>query len=211
MQHDGSMKLFIQKLINKEESNNVLVQNSVILYKYSGLRNFFINTGVFIVVNDNLFKIHKTYINYFMDKSSMSLEMLEKVLEKEQEQGKIAEKFVLEYERKRLKDKSNKIKIISNENTLAGYDIISYKSERDNTTIYIEVKSYSKNRIFITRNEINKAKEYGEFYYVYIVDMKKIENIDYEPRIIQNPYKNIILNDSYKINTELISIEIEEI
>lgn len=211
MQQDGSMKLFVQRLINEKQSNNVFVSNSVILYKYSGLRNFFINSGVFIVINDNLFKIHKAYINYFMYKLSMSLKMLEKVLEKEQEQGKIAEKFVLEYERKRLKDKSNKIKIVSNENTLAGYDIISYKSERDNTTIYIEVKSYSRDRIFITSNEIDKAKEYGEFYYIYIVDMKKIENITYKPRIIQNPYKNIILNDSYKKKIELISIEIEEI
>lgn len=210
MQQDGSIKLFIQKLINEEQNNNVFVSNSTILYKYSGLRNFFINTGVFIVVNDNLFKIHKTYINYFVDESSMSLEMLEKILENEKEQGKIAEKFVLEYERKRLKDKSNKIKIISNENTLAGYDIISYKSKRDNTSIYIEVKSYSKNRIFITSNEIEKAKEYGELYYIYMVNMKNIENVTYEPRIVQNPYKNIILNDNYKKKIELISIEIEE-
>lgn len=210
MKQDGSMKLFVQKFINEEQSNNVFVSNSTILYKYSGLRNFFINTGVFIVVNDNLFKIYKTYIKYFVNRTSMSIEMLEKILENEKKQGEIAEKFVLDYERKRLKDKSNKIKIISNKNTLAGYDIISYKSKGDTTSIYIEVKSYSGNRIFITSNEIEKAKEYGELYYIYMVNIKEIENIAYEPRIIQNPYKNIILSDKYKKKTELISIEIEE-
>ena len=97
MKQDGSMKLFVQKFINEEQSNNVFVSNSTILYKYSGLRNFFINTGVFIVVNDNLFKIYKTYIKYFVNRTSMSIEMLEKILENEKKQGEIAEKFVLDY------------------------------------------------------------------------------------------------------------------
>jgi len=94
--------------------------------------------------------------------------------------------FLTENERM---DLAKRVKLISKEDTYAGYDILSY--ELDGTKKYIEVKSTSCSpsniaSFLITINEYNKAKEI-ENYNLYVVFKVKSKN----PKIwkIKNPFQ----------------------
>jgi hypothetical protein len=91
-------------------------------------------------------------------------------------------------ENKRM-DLAERVKLISKEDTSAGYDILSY--ELDGSKKYIEVKSTSSSpsniaNFLITINEYNKAKEINN-YNLYIVFNTKSKN----PKIwiIKNPFQ----------------------
>ena len=85
--------------------------------------------------------------------------------------------------------------------TNAGFDIESF-TEIDDTNVvkrFIEVKAVLKNsvRFYWSRNEIEKSKELGESYWLYLVPYtsKQVfdtENIDK----ICNPYKNVFLGQN---------------
>lgn len=115
--------------------------------------------------------------------------------------GQIAEKFVLKYEKDRLKkrfpDKANRVKQISDDWANKGYDIESFNGEGDDILPdrFIEVKGSSgkKFNIFWSQNEIKKAKEFGDEYWIYFVseinvDTEKCPNY---PEMIQNPFERI--------------------
>ena len=53
-----------------------------------------------------------------------------------------------------------------------GYDILSYKSEKNYKNIMIEVKSSSTNnlRFFLTSNEYDKCQKFKDNYYIYLID-----------------------------------------
>lgn len=130
-----------------------------------------------------------------------SLEQLKKQLEQQEIQGETAELFVMDYEKKRLttSEKRNNIKRISEIDVSAGYDILSYENEfSPDYDRFIEVKSYSGNPHFYwSKNEIETAELYEEKYYIYLIDILKIDSPDYIPTIIRNPAKNIWKNDSW--------------
>lgn len=134
-------------------------------------------------------------------KVGRSLEKLKKQLEKQEEQGERAEQFVLEYEANRLvgHPRLDKIKQISVIDVTAGYDILSFEdvtSEKHNR--FIEVKSYVGNPHFYwSQNEIEKAKLYEDKYFIYLIDATKVDNPEYEPRIIQNPVANVLESDAW--------------
>jgi len=146
--------------------------NSDIKIKYVALRNLMYEIEVLESSNKslNLIKINNRYLQYFQKNKSMTLSELEKILELEKKQGAIAEQFVLKYEQNRLKDFSDNIKIISSENTSAGYDIVSYESQTNTEKIFIEVKSYAnERRIYLTRNEMTVASCLENQYYLYLI------------------------------------------
>lgn len=130
-----------------------------------------------------------------------TIEQLEKELKQQKEQGEIAERFVMEFERRRISvtEKANKIKQISNIDVSAGYDILSFNDESSNDyDRCIEVKSFRDNEHFYwSENEIETAKLIGEEYYIYLVDVTQIDNKDYKPVIINNPALNILNNDGW--------------
>lgn len=125
----------------------------------------------------------------------------EEELRKQQEQqrinGKKAEEFVLKFEQSRLNGKEG-IQWIAPDDTGAGYDILSFQEENsENNDRYIEVKSYSDDRprFFWTKNQIDVAEKYPKKYFIYLVNINKLDNSDYEPTIISNPVKNILGNN----------------
>lgn len=134
-------------------------------------------------------------------RTKKSLEQLKKQLELQEIQGERAELFVMDYEKKRLSafEKQKGIKRISEIDVSAGYDILSYENEC--SLVYdrfVEVKSYSGNPHFYwSKNEIETAELYEDKYYIYLVDILKINSPDYNPMIIRNPAKNIWKNDSW--------------
>ena len=131
----------------------------------------------------------------------MSLEKLKRQLESQELQGECAEQFVISYEMKRLAGHPNlsKIKQISVIDVTAGYDILSYNSiESEKMDRFIEVKSYfQKLHFYWSQNEIEKAKLYEDKYFIYLVDMSKVDDPEYEPQIIENPGTNILESDSW--------------
>lgn len=143
---------------------------------------------------------------------------LDKFLEKKVEEvirGSIAEYYVLEYERRRLKyqmarDNVNKIKLVSLENVYAGYDIASFNSEESKEfDRFIEVKSsqYSKVHFFISKNEIKRAEQEKNKYWIYYVKMEGRKPI--KLRLFRNPIDTIIRNEK-EYNIESSQLEVTE-
>jgi len=127
-------------------------------------------------------------------------------LEKQRKQGMIAEKWVLEYEKKRITklELIEKIKMISDIDVQAGYDIISFNDK--NSTHYdrcIEVKSYRGGLHFYwSRNESEIALLKGDKYFLYLIDFDKISMPNYQPIIIQNPKKFLHEDNGWIVETQ---------
>ena len=143
---------------------------------------------------------------------------LDKFLEKKIEdaiRGSIAEYYVLDYEKnrlkiKQLKENSDKITLVSLQNVYAGYDIASFDSnESIDFDRFIEVKSSQSRRIhfFISRNEINKAKQEKDKYWIYYVEMQGRKPV--KLKRFQNPIETIIKNEK-EYNVEYSQLEITQ-
>lgn len=207
-----------KKLHNFINSNNLIfnktvyIKNSLIKLQFSPIRNLLINLEVF--EKDNLiynqFVINKQFLKWFIynvipliENSNINDNSIEDFKKQQQRQEKLgieAEKFILNYEKlKRRKNPNyNNIQIISEIDVKAGYDIKSYKYD---TSIildkFIEVKSY-KGEIpyfYWSINEIKVAKQEKDNYFLYLVNRDEINNHNYQPTIIQNPYKNVFQNN----------------
>ena len=141
----------------------------------------------------------------------MSLKQLQARLEADAIAGAKAESFVLKYERRRICNPvlQRQIKQISEIDVCAGYDIISY--ENDKSTFYdrfIEVKAIpQKPSFFWSRNELEIAKLHGEKYFLYLVDLSKIENAEYCPQIISNPVQSIMKSPDWIVEPESYHVQ----
>lgn len=201
-----------------KEKNLVVVKNNLIHISFSAFRNLFVEIGLFVKDSlvENQFLISNEQVEWFKkdiipliderEFNTMSLNDLEILQQKQKELGYEAELFVLEYEKKMRINHPNysSIKIISELNVNAGYDILSYQTD---TSIlidkFIEVKSFSgKESFFWSRNEIDIAKLKEDEYFLYLVDRSKMNCENYIPTIIQNPYKTVLNNDNWKKRIE---------
>ena len=134
----------------------------------------------------------------------LTLEALKRRLADNEIKGEQAEKFVLEFEQKRLNvPLCKKVKQISPIDVSAGYDIISFNSkcslEYDR---FIEVKATEGERFYWSKNEYEIAKLKGDNYYLYLVDLSKINCKDYAPTIIKNPAVSIMQSEEWLIETQ---------
>lgn len=129
---------------------------------------------------------------------------LDKALQAERKLGIQAEETILQFEIRRLASLGNKIEAklvrrISQLNTQAGYDIDSFNAKSDSLQYdrFIEVKAVSPfdYKFNWTKNEIEKAKLYGEKYYLYLLPVIGENKFDL-PRlkIIKNPYIRVYKN-----------------
>ncbi len=132
----------------------------------------------------------------------MSIEALKKQLEKQELQGELAELFVLNFEKNRFGNVTsinNRIKRISVIDVSAGYDIVSFEDMASSKyNRFIEVKSYiGKPHFYWSKNEIDIAMLYDDKYYLYLVDVEKIEHPNYSPLIIRNPAKHVLQSSDW--------------
>lgn len=136
------------------------------------------------------------------NKRKQSQTDIDKSLLTQKKIGQIAEKYVLKYEKDRLTkdgftDKANRVEQISDDWANKGFDIESFNGEGDDILPdrFIEVKGTSRKKfsIFWSENEIQKAKELGDEYWIYFVSEINVETGDCpnEPVRIQNPYERI--------------------
>lgn len=195
----------------------ILIRNSAFLFKYSNFKQLLLDFHFLSVHPDSRVKeliINVQYEEIFekeilknVRNKEIRKEQLKKSIEQMEIDGEDAEIFVLNYERKRLKGKKDVIKI-SNYNVSAGYDILSYSNLKSKISDrFIEVKSYSGEvHFFLTRNEISTSLVKRKSYFLYLVDRTKMNEKDYTPLIIQNPYEVVIksnqwmkISESYEI------------
>jgi hypothetical protein len=120
----------------------------------------------------------------------LSPQQFEEIKRRCEDNGQLGEKFVLDYERKRLRragapNLADQVRWISRESVNAGYDILSF--EVDGTNRYIEVKSTQGvgRTIDITKLEWLTAVRENEKYYIY-----RVVNVRSKKPSLQQALKN---------------------
>lgn len=229
-------QLFLDKVISEvfepsmikydEYGDCFYVDPSSIPIKYSWLRNALITLGFFEFVHQSgLLLISNTYFSFFSnnvlgrlkefnpstsESTPITFEEFSDLQNLKDLFGRQAEEFVLNFEKNRLilHPRLDKVKIISNIDVGAGYDIVSYMaSNSEILDRLIEVKSFSGAcHFFWTRNEIEKAKSNKQKYFLYLVDRKFIDLANYKPIIICNPFDEIFNNSSWLMEPEIWSV-----
>ncbi len=158
--------------------------------RLAGLQMLMEQAGEFEKMGNRLyFNNISNYNGLINSERKMSLEELYGQLQRNEELGEEAEKFVIMYEKQKLRNIGiNKDPIqVSIIDVLAGYDIASYISDSDKPNKYIEVKSCDEKYSFhISRNEIEKAREKRDAYYLYLYIRTQKRVVE-----VQNPYFTI--------------------
>jgi len=121
-------------------------------------------------------------------------------LERKRVTGLKGEEFVVEYEKKQLLKLNlttfaDKVKRISNENVANGYDVISFTPEGKEKFIEVKTTTTSKFEFEISSNELKKAKQICENYFLYFIREFKIDANDNEILI----YKFSDFENSFEI------------
>lgn len=190
--------------------------------RFSNIRNLLIELE-FIIYNpgENNYEISENYVPLFVDviqDHSIHPEILKKILEEREKIGKQAELAVIEFEESRLSSYENLISAIvhkSLEDSAAGYDIKSF-TLNENSEIserFIEVKAISsfETKFYLTRNELEKSKEYGLDYFLYLVPVVGRNKFDLANlKIIQDPSNKIFDSKNWEIECELFSVKRKE-
>ena len=187
-------------------------KNEFLPLSLSCVRNVLISQGFLIPLRDiqgTHFYIAPTYdalvAKHCKEKrKQLSLEQLKKQLEKNEHTGEKAEYFVLKYEKKRLgMPLCDKVRRISEIDVTAGYDIVSFDSNQSQEpNRFIEVKAVSNAGFYWSRNEYEIAKLKGDTYYLYLIDLTKINQPDYLPQIIKNPAVSVMESEDWFIETQ---------
>lgn len=140
------------------------------------------------------------------DRPLVSIEELQKRLQRNAENGRLAEEFAVRYEVRRLLsigiEKSPQR--ISDIDVTAGYDIVSY--EDGSSEIYdrfIEVKAISRDcGFFWSKNELEAAEIKREKYYLYLIDLSSINDPSYDPIIIPDPANRIMTSPNWLVEPQ---------
>jgi len=181
-------------------------------------RNFLMTLGLIECdKNNELYFINDKclpLIKPLLSPRHFNLKQLEERISSNEEIGDLAEDAVVKYEIKKL-DKhfpfpEKLVEKISADKVSAGYDIESHLIENkdDLIPIKIEVKAVSLKdyRFYWSKNEMKAAKIYGDRYYIYLVPCIGNNELDMENlKIVQDPHKHIIENDSWSCEVESAS------
>lgn len=197
--------------------NHIQIDRGAFQFRYANFRHLLLSFSFIQEHPDSAirkFIIHQKYRKLFdasllpeIKKRKMGIGQLEKMLAQKQIYGKEAEEYVLEYERKRLDGHPNfpAIQIISPYDVGAGYDIISFESHESRShDRFIEVKSYAgQPKFHWSRNELEKARQLKDQYFLYLVNRVEMKGVDYEPLKIRNPYEAVLQReDSWEKRVE---------
>ncbi len=181
------------------------------------LRNLLITLSALREMCDGSLLVVDMFEKWFAEaqawrRRKMSLETLKNRLKQEEEQGTLAEEFVVRYEKMRLKGTGVErfVKRISEIDVAAGYDIVSYSNGIVNAyDRFIEVKSFNGTPHFYwSKNEMERAGVLGLKYFLYIVDVSKIDVVGYTPIIVCNPMDNLAKSGEWLLqpNTYLVQM-----
>lgn len=192
-------------------------KNELFPLSLSGVRNILISQGFLIPSRDTQgvrFYISPTYDALVAKhckarRRQISLDQLKKQLENNDFAGEKAELFVLEYEKNRLgQPLCEKVRRISEIDVTAGYDIVSFDSSQSREPDrFVEVKAVSSAGFYWSRSEYEIAKLKGDTYYLYLVELSRINQQDYAPQIIQNPAVNVMEAEEWFVEAQNFFIQ----
>ena len=162
--------------------------------------------------------VFSKYLTLQIQKRKIAYSELEQQHKNNKEVGDIAEKIVMKYEKERLKNdesaisESRLVKIIGATDISAGYDVESFDGKTKNLEFnrHIEVKGSTKCELsfFWSSDQIEKAREKGDEYWIYFVPGIDRQNEAYNSEIIKikNPAYEII--DSKKYSVECVKFRV---
>lgn len=192
----------------------IYVKNSLISLRFSSIRNFLINVRLFErdSLVPNQFFVNPAFRKWFVAEvvplieesflENRSLKNLQETEKKKVGIGRHAEEFVLSYERLLRANHvcPDNIRIVSEIDVGAGYDIQSYQTDASAILDkFIEVKSYSgQPNFYWSKNEIEVARREQDNYFLYLVNRDEMNNENYRPMMIQNPYKNVFQHKDWR-------------
>lgn len=205
----------IDSISYDENMDMFYFQQQGIKLKYACYRNLLLSFNIlrrrkeggyyYIGDNDVITKASKGI------RHKMTQQQLLDSLERQREEGELGEQFVLLFERQRLNlhPLSFMIRQISTMDVCSGYDIVSFNNDLSvKIDRFIEVKAYKgKPHFHWSSNERNVALLKQNAYYLYLVNIDKIEKEDYQPIIIQNPVQFFDDNIEWKSYPESFFIE----
>ena len=139
-------------------------------------------------------------------------------LQRESEIGDIAETIVLKNETDRLRElgctlEAEFVNRISQIDVAAGYDIASFNGKCPSLLHdrLIEVKGSTGQEIefYISRNEVERARELGSKYWIYFVSKINLKTGRSDKEIIKinDPITNIMSNSNFIVEPELFSVK----
>lgn len=174
----------------------------------SGVRNLLIEFGM-VEYDDarKLYSISDRYSHHLANQpqpSRCTPKELDYVLNKRKAVGEAAELEILDYEKGRLSEFPELLENLQHTAAIdagAGYDIRSYETEQggdEPIPRYIEVKAVSLTdfKFHWSKNEIDKAKQSGRQYYLYLLPVVSHNVFDIAGlEIISNPYCKVFMND----------------
>ena len=179
-------------------------RNNRVPLSYAPLRNLLIELG--LMIRDpylhNVYVVAEAHYSWFREgladwvgdssiAGRLTLEELKKRLQSQEKAGRIAEEFVVGFEKRRLEGhpRIDRVRMISNLDVGAGYDIQSFV-DVGSVIIdrYIEVKSYSGNPSFYwSTQEVAMAKVKGDSYFLCLVDREQMDTPGYIPTFVRGP------------------------
>jgi len=209
--------IFNDSSVLYDEHDNLIVSNSAFKFKYSVIKQFLLDFKIIDkhpYINSN-FLVNEQYKKYFsfvgaikdVNKKTLSLEELRRRQEIQNQYGEDAERFVVDYEKSKFKshDLVDAIEQISDLNVGAGYDVVSLMSDTSNyIDKFIEVKSYKGKKPYFhwSKNEVEKAQEIRDNYFLYLVNRDEIDSKNYSPLMIENPYLEVFNSLDWKKECE---------
>jgi hypothetical protein len=189
----------------------IQIDRSAFGFRYANLRRFLAGFGFInphpdikipkFIINPKYKRIFDLHLLAEVKRRKIGIDKREAALEQKRLAGANAEEFVVSFEKRRVAThpKPESIQRISDYDAKAGYDVVSYDGQGSvSYDRFIEVKSCAiDRRFFWSTNEIRQAKIKRAQYFLYLVNPEKIREVDYEPMIIQNPYENVFLDQSW--------------
>jgi hypothetical protein len=147
--------------------------------------------GKYMIPSSDLLVSDDSVVIYEQSKPKRSIsEERFRAIQKTREQiGLAGENWVVDYEKKILGDKgyndlAARVIRISQTNTLAGYDVLSFECNNNEKFIEVKTTALSKVEFFLSSNELEVAKKFKNKYWIYF--LSEIYGI---PKLvkIQNP------------------------
>jgi hypothetical protein len=184
------------------------ISNSAFGLKFSNFKQLLIDFGAIkahpslhincYLINSRHKKLFDKTILPEIKKRKIGIEEFKRAMELQQIYGEEAEKFVLAFEKKRLEGKP--VEWIAEYIVNEGYDIASYNEMNDmRYNRFIEVKSYDgpKPYFYWSRNEYTVAKRKKQEYWLYLVNRSEMNDENYKPLMLQDPFNGILKNDDW--------------
>lgn len=195
----------------------IQISNAAFQFKYANFKQLLIDFGFLnphpdqtierLIVSPKYKRMFDRMLLPGIKKRKVGIDELKNLLEQKQIYGDEAEDFVVDFEQRRLARHANvrNVQKISEYDTTAGYDVVSYETiDSIEINKFIEVKSFGGIPSFYwSRNEIDVAKIKKDKYFLFLVDRNRMREMQYSPIIIRNPYEEIIMNEQkWKLRVE---------